>query len=53
MPQTSPYVHSKVASITFTMGNPMPEPTSPYARVGFISKSGTLDLALERRIRHR
>ncbi len=35
---TSPYVHSKVESNTFTIGK-------PYARVDFIPKSGTLDLA--------
>jgi hypothetical protein len=32
---TSPYVHTKVDSNTFTMGlgNPMPDSTQPYAKV--------------------
>ncbi len=34
---TSPYVHSRVDSNTFTMGQ-------PYARVDFIPQSGTFDL---------
>jgi len=44
---TSPYVHSKVDSKTFTMGIYMPESTLTlqYARVDFIPQSGTLDLA--------
>jgi hypothetical protein len=36
---TSPYVHSRVDSNTFTMGI-----RQPYARVDFIPQSGTLDL---------
>jgi hypothetical protein len=32
---------------TFTMGNPMLESILTYARVNFISHSGTLDLASE------
>jgi hypothetical protein len=46
---TSPYVHSRVASSSFTMGNPMPESTLTLcqSQVDFISISGTLDLASE------
>jgi hypothetical protein len=37
---TSPYVHSRVGSNTFFMGNPMPESTSTvYAKVDFIPPS--------------
>jgi hypothetical protein len=43
---TSPYVHSRVDSNTFTMGNPMPELTLTLCRVDFIPRSGTLDLPL-------
>jgi hypothetical protein len=43
--KTSPYVHSRVDSNTFTMGNPMPESNVPYGRVDFIPQSGTLELA--------
>jgi hypothetical protein len=41
---TSPFVHSRVDSSTFSMENPMPESTF-YARVVFIPQSGALDLA--------
>jgi hypothetical protein len=43
---TSPSVDARVDSNTFTMGNPMPEPTLTCARIDFIPQSGTLDLAL-------
>jgi hypothetical protein len=43
---TSPFVHSRVDSNTFFMGNPMPESTlTLYAKVDFIPQSGTLDMA--------
>jgi hypothetical protein len=41
---SSPYVHSRVDSNTFTMGNPMSESTLTYARDDFIPQSGALDL---------
>ncbi len=46
---TSPYVHSRVDSNTFTLGNSMPESILNllYARVDFTPQSGTLDLASE------
>ncbi len=43
--KTSPYVHSRVDSNTFTMGKPLPEPTITI--VGFIPQSDTLDLATD------
>jgi hypothetical protein len=47
--KTSPYVHSRVESNTFIMGNPMPESSLPLcqSQVDFIHLSGTLDLASE------
>jgi hypothetical protein len=43
---TSPYVHSRVDSNTFTMGNPMPESTLTLRQSWlFIPQSGSLDLA--------
>jgi hypothetical protein len=39
---TSPFVHSRVDSNTFTMGNPVPESTlKPYARVDIITLEST------------
>jgi hypothetical protein len=43
---TSPYVHSKVDSNTYIMGNPMPESTFKLMPESTLShQSGTLDLA--------
>ncbi len=43
------YVHSRVDSNSFTMGNPMPESTLTLcqSQVDFIPISGTLELASE------
>ncbi len=42
--KTSPYVHSRVDSNTFTMGNPIPESTLTLCQSRlFIPQSGTLD----------
>jgi hypothetical protein len=43
---TSPYVHVRVDSNTFTMGNPMPESTLSLCQ-SRLYQSGTLDLASE------
>jgi hypothetical protein len=47
----SPYVHSTQSRLQiqhiYQSGNPLCQSRPPYARVGFITQSGTLDLALD------